>query len=356
MKRLLILAVITLSAAVHAQQFISPQDKGLAYVGRWDFRTPNAPTCAFPGTQIHAQFEGSTFALLLKPYSGYIMVKIDNEPIVKVNADRADSIYIVNDELKDKMHRATITFCNEGMDLRPAFKGLLIEDGKELGRRPVLPLRKIEIIGDSHTCGYGVEASSQHDHYTLANSNVYYSYASVMARSLNAQVVISARSGNGVYRNYSGPKEGNPNNMTAVWDRYNINDSLPRWDFSRYTPDVLCITLGDNDCSTKGYDIELLSKAYYKLYEGVRREYPETKIVFVSSPAMGGEGLKDQQETMAAIVSRINSEGDSKVSMFKSPTRDLNFPLGADWHMGKQQQATFARLLGNYIKGLMNWQ
>ena len=77
--------------------------------------------------------------------------------------------------------------------------------------------RKIEFIGNSITCGYGNEGTNKFQGFEYETENHYYSYAAITARNLKAQHWVVARSGIGAYRNYNGPKTGNPeSNMERI--------------------------------------------------------------------------------------------------------------------------------------------
>ncbi len=60
----------------------------------------------------------------------------------------------------------------------------------------------MEFIGNSITCGYGIEAGSKFMHFSDSNENHYYTYAGIAAHRLNAESMAVARSGIGTYRNY----------------------------------------------------------------------------------------------------------------------------------------------------------
>ena len=347
--------VLFISFSVMAQSFVSPHDKKIGYMGRFDFSDPECVFFAFPGCQIQALFEGSSLAMLVKPGSGYFMVEIDDQDAFKVNTLSNDSIYILAHSLPQGVHKAIITYCNEGLYMRPGFKGFLIDQKKKLRKKYALPDRKIEFIGNSMTCGFGVEAASEEEKFSDANSNFFYSYAFLTAKSLNAQYVATARSGIGVYRNYDGPSTGNANCMPNVYDRINIEDEDKKWDFSNYIPDVVCINLGTNDVSTGIYDMELLGKGYVRLYKMVRGYYPKAKIVFLSSPMLAGKRLSDSKRAMNSVKGEAARLSDNEVYFFDLSTMDGSLGYGADYHPSKKQHELMASELSRFLREIMGW-
>ncbi|MDD6210676.1 MAG: SGNH/GDSL hydrolase family protein [Bacteroidales bacterium] len=346
---------LSLPFSMNSQTFISPSDPKISYMGRFDFSTPERVSFAFPGSQIQALFEGSTLAIIVKPESGYFMVEIDENEPVKVNTMKPDSIYIIAQSLPKGVHKAVITYCNEGLYMEPEFRGFLIDEKKKLRKKAVLPERKIEFIGNSITCGFGVEAASENEKFSDANSNFFYSYAFLTARKLNAQYIATARSGIGVYRNYDGPLTGNLNCMPNVYERINIEKENQKWDFTQYIPDVVCINLGTNDVSTGDYDYELLCKGYSRLYKMVRGYYPKAKIVFVSSPMLSGKRLNDSKRAMKSVGNEAKKVSDNEIYFFDLTLMDGSLGYGADYHPSKKQHELMADELSEFLKKLMKW-
>ena len=60
------------------------------------------------------------------------------------------------------------------------------------------PSRHIEFIGNSLTCGYGVEGKDRSEPYKAETENCNLSYATIIARYFNADYTLIAHSGRGV--------------------------------------------------------------------------------------------------------------------------------------------------------------
>ena len=62
--------------------------------------------------------------------------------------------------------------------------------------------------------------------FAYETENHYYSFASLTARALEAQYMVVARSGIGIFRNYNGPYDGNQETaMPALYKYTNYNDT-----------------------------------------------------------------------------------------------------------------------------------
>ena len=336
--------------------WIAPSDSNIQYVGRIDFRNPDAPAFTYPGVQINARFEGTSLKMKAKPMSGYFMVQIDGCAPYKVsfNAPK-DSIVTLATALRNEMHDVRIMYAIEGYQRVPEFRGFGLDEGCRLLPPPALPARKIEFIGASMTCGYGVETTDEKEGFSDETENHYYTYAALTARALKAQHVVVARSGIGIYRNYNGPKTGNADCLPRIYDRTLFGVEDVKWDFAQYQPDVVCVNLGTNDVSTDPYDKTMLENAYRDFYYTLRSKYPEAKIVFLSGCALVGNRLEHIQYAMDGVVRQARLKGDTKVYRFdmSHQTGDLGF--GAKWHPSKWQQEKMAGELTAYLRGLMKW-
>lgn len=365
MKKSLLLALLfAVTSSVKASTtipvqgaIVSPADPNIQYVGRICFQNPERPRFTFPGTQINACFTGTSIKLWAKPCSGYFMAQIDQaEPFKVALTGERDSVVTLATALPQGNHTLRLMYVIEGYDLKPEFRGLLLDRGASLLPPPALPERTIEFIGNSITCGYGNESIEKTDPFEYATENHYYTYAQIACRALQARAHVVARSGIGVYRSYGGPKTGTPDNvMTTEYEYTNLYDRSEKWDFSRYQPQLVCINLGTNDLSTDNYDVSLLKAAYKRFLKQVRGHNPYAKIVFLCGSMLNGKELEIARHTLDDVVDEARKQGDKEVyRFFFSPqTGDIYF--GASWHPSLWQHEKMAAELTAYLRSLMQW-
>jgi lysophospholipase L1-like esterase len=346
---------------------ISPTDKHIQYTGRISFTNPERPAFNFPGIQIRAAFEGTSLRMLAKPNSGYFMAQIDKaEPFKVAFRGERDSLVTLATALADGVHTVKLMYAIEGYEFFPEFWGFVLDEGKKLVDAPALPSRKIEFIGNSITCGYGNEGLKKEEHFDYATENHYYSYASITARNLDAQHWVVARSGIGAYRNYNGPKTGNPeSNMLAQYEHigYALKPELrkeatflsEKWDFNRYQPDVVCINLGTNDLSTSNYDVKLLKQNYHKLLKTVRQHNPNAKIVFLTGTMLYNKEMELQRQILNEVAAEAKKAGDKGIYRFDMAPISGDEWYGNDWHPNVYMDEKMAGELTAYLRSLMNW-
>ena len=367
-----LLAIISLGASANKTfpqkgTFVSPANPRIIYTGRISFTNPERPAWNYPGVQIIAAFEGTSLRMMAKPRSGYFMAQIDEaEPFKVAFRGERDSVVSLATALPDSRHTVRLMYIIEGYEMYPEFWGFLLDEGRSLAEPPALPSRKIEFVGNSITCGYGNEGYDKFEHFEYETENHYYSYASITARSLGAQHWVVARSGIGAYRNYNGPKTGNPESNMPVQYEYTGYALHPgfrqeatflseKWNFSRYQPDVVCINLGTNDLSTNNYDLTLLKQGYQKLYQMVREHNPQAKIVLLTGSMLYNQEQREAQQLLNEVMNEARQAGDKEVYRFDMTQIMSDEGYGNDWHPNIRQDEKMASELTPFLRELMNW-
>jgi len=336
---------------------ILPTDKNIQYVGRICFDNPERPRFTYPGVQINCCFTGTSIKLWAKPKSGYFMAQVDEARPFKVALmGERDSVVTIATALPNGSHVLRLMYVIEGYDLKPDFRGFVLDQGASLLPPPSLPERTIEFIGNSITCGYGNESIEKGDPFEYDTENHYLTYAQLTCRALDAYAHVVARSGIGVYRSYGGPKAGTPENvMTTEYEYTNLYDRSERWDFSRFQPQLVCINLGTNDLSTNNYDVKLLKSAYKKFLTQVRAHNPQAKIVYLCGSMLGGKELDIARKTLNEVVEEAHKAGDREVYRFDFSPQTGDIRYGASWHPSVWQHQKMAAELTAYLRALMQW-
>lgn len=337
------------------KSFFPASSSQIVYMGRTSHTFPDSVRFTYPGVTLFANFEGTSLQMKARPGSGSFMVEIDRQPAIRVTVYQNDSIVTLAEGLVDTLHSARIMYILEGYHIKPAFLGLYLDKGRKLGPAPRLPERRIEFIGNSITCGYGVESDNARDPFTYETENHYYTYAALTARALHAQHLVVARSGIGIYRNYNGPTTGSPDCMPAMYEQTLFTDPSEEWDHSLYTPDVVCINLGTNDTGTGKYDMGLLTDGYRQFVKRIRSHYPKAKIVLLSGSMMNGRQLADVKKAMDTVAGEFREQGDTGIYRFDMSPQTGSLGYGASYHPSRRQQMKMASELTGYLRLITGW-
>lgn len=351
----LCLGLHTPACAQEDKTFIAPDNHNIVYMGRISTTQPGSVRFTYPGVSIMANFEGTSLQMAVKKNSGSFMVEIDNFPAYRIDFGENDSIKTLAEGLPKGIHSARIMYVIEGYELKPAFRGFYLDKGCRLAKAPTLPQRRIEFIGNSITCGYGVESENPADPFTYETENHYYTYAAQTARLLHSQHLVVARSGIGIYRNYGAPKTGSPDCMPAMYEQTLFKDSTEQWNHALYTPDVVCLNLGTNDMSLDNYDTNLLEEGYRKFVNHLRATYPKAKIVLLTGPLMSGKPLDIVKQTLDKIADEHHRQGDQEVYRFDFSPQTGSLAIGASYHPSLRQHMKMASELTVFLQKITGW-
>jgi lysophospholipase L1-like esterase len=139
------------------------------------------------------------------------------------------------------------------------------------GDGPMLPTeassRRIMVIGDSVTSGYGVEGEDQSCRYSHATQNHDLAYPALAAAAFNADIHTIAADGRGLVRNFAGTE---PTMADVAWQE--LPDSTTKWAKLAFRPHVIVINLGAADFAA-GDPGDRFDAAYVGVIETLRQTY-----------------------------------------------------------------------------------
>ena len=220
---------------------------------------------------------------------------------------------------------------------------------------------KLEFIGDSITCGYGIEGIYGKDTFTTKQERPDLAYAYLTAQALGAEYQLVSRSGIGLISCYTDPLTVTlPNHaeplMSQIWpytDRYlsqRLGIEPELWDESRFSPDIVIIHLGTNDTSwVRGLEDRRLSfvNLYEQMIEAIHRRSPKARILGCLG-AMGQELCASVEEAFERFGKTFPSV---QTKVVKFPVQDENGDgVATDWHPNTITHKKIAEILTKEIK------
>lgn len=227
---------------------------------------------------------------------------------------------------------------------------------------PAVKEKKIEVIGDSITCGYGIEGVVNVDSFTTAQENPWNAYGCRIARTLDADFSLISWSGNGIISHYVEESVNEPRNDEALMpELYCYEDysadlrrgkkcaDFCRRDFTVYQPQLIIINLGTNDGSyTRNIPARdrAFVNGYVSFLQEVRSVNPTANILCTV-----GLMRTETNALVAEAVARMNGFGDRKVFFKEAFMQNGEADgIGADWHPTEATQKKFAQYLIEFIK------
>jgi hypothetical protein len=290
------------------------------FVGRFDRRDANNVRFDWSGNEIVARFEGSAVSVRIEAAQSDVIFSavLDGGPpkkiqvMAKKGGVEPPPSYPLFDGLGPGPHEVVFHRDTEAQSGVTTFHGFDIVGGNLLP--PLTKNRHIEVIGDSISCGYGIEGQNatcpfdvevrrSGDCSKIENESCeivrvplternYLAYGQIVGRRFDADVSTVCWSGKGVDRNYREPTAAGNDARTTLptyWRERTVGslinapaelppDAKPEdfgvaWDFAQ-DPDfqVVLINLGTNDLTR---DVLLNNEGYKPGDKGVGDNVPD---------------------------------------------------------------------------------
>jgi len=224
--------------------------------------------------------------------------------------------------------------------------------------------RMVEFIGDSITCGYGVDDEVAEHHFVTGTEDVTRAYAYKTAQLLDADYSMVSISGYGIISGYTATAEKPvtaqliPTYYEKLGFSYGVYDGCTpadvAWDFSLRQPDAIVINLGTNDDS---YCLDHPDRQahccaeYAKFLRTVRAKNPQARIFCVLG--MMGDRLYPFVEKAAADYTAATGD-DNIVCMSFVPQLEEDGRV-ADYHPTEVTHQKAAEKLAAFIRKRMSW-
>lgn len=268
--------------------------------------------------------------------------------------DKKEGWYTLADGLEEGYHTITVLKRNRSyfgmlVGVASGVKQLKIKHGN-LDKAPECRKLKLEVIGDSISCGDGIYADI--NKYGGTQGDGWSTYAAEAARNLDADLNTIAISGNGLISSLFGAPLLNLPDQFPYTDKqiYKNDGKEVRWEFSKYQSDVIVINLGTNDRAGVGegkmFTEQDFENTYVDFMEYIKNVYPHCKIIACLG-AMGSE-LKPSIEK---AVGRVNGKGEEYAyTLWFTPDIDKDGLSGDCTHPSLEAHKRYGIQLTNKIK------
>jgi hypothetical protein len=357
LKNSFIIALCLLYLACNAQNTSIPfNSPNIKYEGRIIYK-PDAAILTWPGNSATVQFQGTSISAILKDLdsANYYNVIVDNKVIKRFHTDTAKHSYTLASGLPDGKHTVQLFKRTEWDKGKTLFYGFEIPKSAKLLPPAPPKKRKIEFYGNSITCGYAVEDSSGKDSWFGYYQNNYVTYAAITARHYNAEYYSNSKSGIGIVISWF------PMIMPEMYDRLDPVDSTSKWDFLKYTPDIVVINLFQNDSwlvnmpnsenfkhrfGTQKPSEQYLIEAYRKFVGSIRNKYPKASIIC----ALGSmDATREGSPWPGYIKKAIEPMNDKKIYTCFFPVKKTG------GHPNIKEQQDMADILIQFIDKNIQW-
>ena len=347
---------------------IALNEKNVKLIGRTE-SSGDILLCSLSGTGFEFSFRGSK--LLITVTGGNAADTPENEGncarfAVYINGERKADM-VMDEAVKsfglesDGEDYCTVRFIKLSECAMSA--GLCVSLSAEGEVKPTAekPL-KIEFIGDSITCGYGVDDPVAEHKFKTSTEDFTRAYAYKTANLLNADYSAFSISGYGIISGYTTEEEPLRTHLVppyykalgfsyVAFEDGRKPQEIP-WDFSRFVPDLIVINLGTNDasyCKSIPERCQWYERDYVAFLKEVRENNPTAKILC----ALGimEDTLCDYVEGAAEKYSA--ETGDKEIYTLRFTPHDGSLGYGADWHPSEATHEIAAEKAAEKIREIM---
>ena len=276
-------------------------DPMLRYTGRIDHADPENPFFIYVCSSVALRLTGRTLRLSLTNIHSFY----ENRLGVIVNGEQTAVLLEKGEQEIDLSHLLTgevsdvLIFKRQDCCHAVRMHGFAVDADAVLLPLPPRPERRMEVYGDSVSAGEVSEAEfacgqSDPEGHNGLYSNGYLSYSWQAARLLGAELHDIATGGMALLDGtgyFNGPDYIG---MLSSWDKISYYPPLgdrTDWDFSRWTPHVVVVAIGQNDHNPVNimqddYDGAAAQhwRSEYRRFIGLLREkYPRAQIVLTTT-------------------------------------------------------------------------
>ena len=317
--------------------------------------------CTFVGTALSARIRGIENNFMGQIEWPVIGVVDEDGVMKRLTVANGDFDYQLAAFEEHGAHTVEVIKLSEGM--RGQCGLLCLEtDGEIVKTEKKEASLKIELIGDSITCGYGNEETDPTHHFDPKTENGRISYGALAAAELGAKARWISVSGITTAIDHSRPM---PFEMQGMEELYLYTD-LPLekklgktdytlYDFKKDPVDAVVLNLGTNDVNpikmakpeNKENALDFFREHYRMMIETIRRSNPSAMIFCCLGPL--DYYLYDE---IRDIVDQYKEEsGDERIVRFKfGPVLQWSEGYGADMHPSAKTHERMGHELAEMIR------
>jgi lysophospholipase L1-like esterase len=314
-------------------------------IGRFDRNTRDQAKFTWPGSAIEFRFEGTQASINIASQTRVRFVVAVDGNTHNLWIEPGNRTYTLTTNLGKGIHTVQLTRVSESSAGITSFTSGPQVNGTLLAP-PQTPQKRLLVIGDSITAGYGVEGTNESCHYTLDTSNQQLTYAALAAKVLGADLHTIAWSGIGAWRTYGEKTPTSPTILTRS-TRTLADDATSVWNPSQYIPDAILINIGTNDywdgSATEEYRLGMKN-----LIAKVQSDYPGKPLYLIVSPMLTNKVHESQKQVLTTLTS-------NKVKLLDLIPNDGTEGLGCDYHPNSITQARLGKVLETTLKIDLNW-
>lgn len=339
-------------------------EENVRYIGRnlysdntaWLVQSGSAIEFTVTAKSAEITFVGDKYFKGIIDESPRYAVFVDGELLIdEVLMEKNKTISLFSEDT-DKTAVVKVIHLSEGMYATFGISEIKVNSSSDT---PITPAEKknlqIEFIGDSLTCGYGVEGT-ENSSFSTSTENFMKTYAYLACEALDADYSTECNSGYGILSGvtFDGTKDTEKIHP-PIYCNYGIFTpyDVP-WVFESHPNDIVVLNIGTNDASYTRSIPKLESEfkeEYIDFLKLIHENNPEAYIICTVGTIPVGT-LMNVEKT--AVEEFRKTTGWDKILFYESVQIEISDGYGSDKHPTEITQRKNAERLVQVIKGILD--
>ena len=263
-------------------KLMAAENAHVQYVGRWDSSLQGQMRTGRGAVYVKANFTGPSLAVKLRDKGNWWRYSIDGQEFKRFLPEQkaVNGLVTLAENLPGGSHSLLLARDTEGRTGVSSFQGWQLAPGGKFLAAAKDSGRRIEFVGDSILAGAFAYGPGPY----VERENGYMAYGPQLARMLQADWSVVAKSGEGVYHNYWEEEEAKKSqpviHAREDYLRTFFSEPKPLWQFKGFVPQLIIVSYGSNDFSNDFQpDKDKYITAYEQLLQTIRRKNPQARII-----------------------------------------------------------------------------
>jgi hypothetical protein len=352
-----------LAALAIASAKLSPFDPSVQLLGRFD-STARGAEISWSGTGMQIAFEGKSCQVRMGSTGAIVGVRVDAMPAKDIDllSPTEDTLVVLAANLAAGRHLVEFVKKTEAQVGSLVIKEVVLD-----GKTSTLPRpgrRRIEFVGNSITCGYGVLDSVKEHGFSPRTQDFTKTYAWHATENLGGELQAVCWSGKGLARNYDG---STGQILPDLYAKSSASPDSKPWKFQRWKPDAVVVDAGQNDFAKAPLpDSVKWEAAWMEFLETIRKAHGNVPVVLVDGPMLSDywpldasgkplPALTKVRKHLRNVAAVAKSRGFASVTVLDFTPNSPDRGYGADWHPNRAQQLLNGQELSDHLKKTLGW-
>ncbi|EGG17740.1 esterase [Cavenderia fasciculata] len=281
------------SISTSSTTIVYPDDQNLYYTGRVDKQDSNVYVFDWSFVTINFIVTGTlsikaSFSTSNTVNPNLFNVVVNDQLLdipITINSTNIQVITLLDDLDPQSSYNVSISKRTEAAMGIVSFYGLEVDSTAQF--TPLQPSsRKIEFIGDSITCGYGILGLGPCS-FTPETEDSYVTYEGLISRALGAELYVESWSGKGMVRNVGDKNTTSQYPFPYYYNFTVANNASTIWTYEGFQPDAVVINLGTNDYSTQPAPPQsIFTQGYLAFIQLLKSKYTNNPTFFLACGPM----------------------------------------------------------------------